>query len=53
MQDNPVIPDLDVPLAENEQEILLLELFPMSARSYLTRHKHERAASLSAVSHHS
>lgn len=53
MQDNPVIPDLDVPLAENEQEILLLELFPMSARSYLTRYKHERTASLSAVSHHS
>ena len=53
MQENPVIPDLDIPLAENEQEILLLELFPMSARSYLTRHKHERTASLSVASHHS
>ncbi len=36
MQDNPILEDCGgVKLAENEEEILLLELFPMVARGYL------------------
>ena len=34
MQENPVLEDLDVLLAENEKEILLLELFPTVARTF-------------------
>lgn len=41
MQPNPVIDGLGVRVAENEKEILLLELFPLIARSYLTKQKEE------------
>lgn len=43
MQDNPVLAATGNPLAENEKEILLLELFPQVARGYLTKVKEEEA----------
>ena len=37
MQPNPELPEAGgVKLAENEKEVLLLELFPMVAKTYLT-----------------
>lgn len=39
MQPNPVIEDLGVRLAENEKEVLLLELFPQIAKGFLTKQK--------------
>jgi pyruvate carboxylase subunit B len=43
MQPNPVLEDCGgVKLAENEKEELLLELFPMVAKDYLTKTKRER-----------
>ena len=39
IQENPVIGELDVRLAENEKEILLLELFPMVAHNFLLKKK--------------
>lgn len=42
MQENPIIPDLGMLVADTEQEVLLLELFPMSARHFLTKRKKER-----------
>ena len=40
-----VLEDLDVLLAENEKEILLLELFPTVARTFLTKWKEQKARS--------
>lgn len=46
MQPNPEVEGCDgVRVAENEKEILLLELFPLVAKDYLTRHKKEKFAS--------
>ncbi|RHJ94942.1 carboxylase [Parabacteroides bouchesdurhonensis] len=42
MQENPVLEELGVQLAENEKELLLLELFPTVARTFLTRQKTKR-----------
>lgn len=42
MQENPLIEELGMLVADNEKEVLLLELFPMSARHFLTRRKRER-----------
>lgn len=43
MQPNPVLTEYGgVKLAENEKEVLLLELFPMVAKEYLTKVKKER-----------
>jgi len=43
MQPNPVLEEFGgVLLAENEKEVLLLELFPMVAKEYLTKVKRER-----------
>ncbi|MBR2061668.1 MAG: acetyl-CoA carboxylase biotin carboxyl carrier protein subunit, partial [Tidjanibacter sp.] len=43
MQPNPVLEDCGgVKLAENEKEELLLELFPLVAKDYLTKTKRER-----------
>jgi pyruvate/oxaloacetate carboxyltransferase len=43
MQPNPVLEQFGgVKLAENEKEVLLLELFPQVAKDYLTRTKGER-----------
>ncbi len=42
MQPNPEIPGLGVKLAENEKEVLLLELFPLVAKDYLTFAKKEQ-----------
>lgn len=39
VQENPVIEELGIPLAENEKEILLLELFPMMAENFLLKQK--------------
>ncbi len=39
MQENPVLEESGVLLAENEKEILLLELFPTVARTFLTKQK--------------
>lgn len=40
MQPNPTLPEAGgVKLAENEKEVLLLELFPQVAKTYLTKHK--------------
>lgn len=40
MQPNPELPEAGgVKLAENEKEVLLLELFPMVAKTYLTNYK--------------
>jgi biotin carboxyl carrier protein len=45
MQDNPALEQFGgVKLAENEKEVLLLELFPQVAKEYLTRTKGERWA---------
>lgn len=44
MQPNPVFPGTDIKLAENEKEILLLELFPQVAKDYLTLFKKDRVA---------
>ncbi len=43
MQPNPVLEDCGgVQLAENEKEVLLLELFPLVAKGYLTKTKKAR-----------
>lgn len=43
MQENPVLAELGgVRLAENEKEILLLELFPSVAKTFLTKEKEAR-----------
>lgn len=43
MQPNPILEEYGgVKLAENEKEVLLLELFPMVAKEYLTKVKKER-----------
>lgn len=40
MQPNPTLPEAgDVKLAENEKEVLLLELFPLVAKTFLTEQK--------------
>lgn len=39
MQENPVLEEAGVLLAENEKEVLLLELFPTVSRYFLTRKK--------------
>lgn len=39
MQENPMLPECGVKLAENEKEILLLELFPQVAKDFLTKVK--------------
>lgn len=50
MQPNP---DVDgcpgVKLAENEKEVLLLELFPMVAKDYLTKFKKAKCAAIAAA----
>ncbi|WP_455633372.1 carboxylase [Parabacteroides sp.] len=43
MQENPVLEELGVLLAENEKEMLLLELFPTVARTFLTKWKEQKA----------
>ncbi len=43
MQENPVIEGCGRKLAENEKEVLLLELFPQVAKDYLTRFKNAQA----------
>jgi pyruvate/oxaloacetate carboxyltransferase len=52
MQQNPVLTELGgLKLAENEKEVLLLELFPSVAKTFLTRQKEARfQASRKAVS---
>lgn len=42
MQENPVVEEVGALLAENEKELLLLELFPMAARTFLARQKQQR-----------
>lgn len=43
MQPNPELPDCGgIKLAENEKEVLLLELFPMVAKDFLTKQKAAR-----------
>jgi len=43
MQDNPILPQFgNVPLAENEKEVLLLELFPSVAATFLMKEKENR-----------
>lgn len=43
MQPNPALPEAGgVKLAENEKEVLLLELFPQVAKSFLTKQKETR-----------
>ena len=43
MQDNPVLPEFGgVKLAENEKEVLLLELFPAVAKTFLMKQKEAR-----------
>ncbi|MDR1919553.1 MAG: carboxylase [Tannerellaceae bacterium] len=43
LQENPVLPELGgVRLAENEKEVLLLELFPSVARTFLSKQKEAR-----------
>ena len=39
MQPNPILENCGVQLAENEKEVLLLELFPLVTKDYLTRTK--------------
>lgn len=46
MQENTVIEEVGVLLAENEKELLLLELFPTVARTFLTKQKQQRTTSL-------
>lgn len=43
MQENPVIEEVGVQLAENEKEVLLLELFPMMAHNFLAKKKQKQA----------
>lgn len=43
MQENPVLEEVGVLLAESEKEILLLELFPTVARTFLTKKKKQKA----------
>lgn len=40
MQENPLVEEMETRLAENEKEILLLELFPMMAHNFLSKKKH-------------
>ena len=43
MQENPVLTEFGgVKLAENEKEVLLMELFPAVARNFLTKQKEAR-----------
>ena len=43
MQENPVLTEFGgVKLAENEKEVLLMELFPAGARNFLTKQKEAR-----------
>ncbi len=43
MQPNPTLPEAGgVKLAENEKEVLLLELFPQVAKNFLTKQKEAR-----------
>ena len=50
MQPNPVLEDCGgVKLAENEKELLLLELFPLVAKTFLTNLKRERYQATQAV----
>lgn len=43
MQPNPTLPEAGgVKLAENEKEVLLLELFPQVAKTFLTKQKEDR-----------
>lgn len=43
MQENPVLTEFDgVKLAENEKEVLLMELFPAVAKNFLTKQKEAR-----------
>ena len=42
MQENPVIEEVGVQLAENEKEVLLLELFPMMAHNFLAKKKQKQ-----------
>ena len=43
MQENPVLTEFGgVKLAENEKEVLLMELFPAVAKNFLTKHKEAR-----------
>lgn len=44
MHDNPVLEEFGVKLAENEKEVLLLELFPAVATNFLTKQKEARKA---------
>ena len=37
-----MIDEVGILVAENEKEFLLLELFPMSARNFLTKRKKEK-----------
>lgn len=39
MQENPLVEPWGAPLAENEKEVLLLELFPAAARTFLSKKK--------------
>lgn len=41
MQPNPELEGLGVKLAENEKEVLLLELFPLIAKGFLTKQKEQ------------
>ena len=43
IQENPVIEEVGVQLAENEKEVLLLELFPMMAHNFLSKKKMKQA----------
>jgi len=50
MQDNPLLPQFgNVQLAENEKEVLLMELFPSVATTFLTKEKEKRYNSIEAV----
>lgn len=46
MEENPIIDELGILVAENDKEVLLLELFPMVARNFLTKRKKERHSEL-------
>lgn len=46
MEENPMIEEIGVLVAENEKEVLLLELFPMIARNFLTKRKKEKHQSM-------
>ncbi len=43
MQPNPILECTGKPLAENEKEVLLLELFPLVAKDFLTKSKCAKA----------